>query len=73
MPHLQVPELQVSPDMLQASFVPHLQTPLVQVSDVPLQAATDAEHLQTLLEASQYEPDVCPEHEEAVPHLQDPD
>ena len=56
-PHMQVPELQVSPELLHASPVPHLQTPLVQVSDTPLHAATVAEHLQTLLAASQYDPD----------------
>ena len=52
-PHMQVPELQVSPDILQASPVPHLQTPLLQVSDVPLQEVTVDEHLHVLLEASQ--------------------
>ena len=72
-PHLQEPELHVSPEMLQASDEPHLQTPLVQVSDVPLQAATVAEHLHTLFAASQYDPVVCPEHVDAVPHLQEPE
>ena len=72
-PHLQDPELHVSPEILQASDVPHLQTPLVQVSDVPLQASTVAEHLQTLFAASQYDPEVCPEHVAAVPHLQVPE
>ena len=52
-PHLQEPELQVSPELVHASPVPHLQTPLVQVSVVPLHASTVAEHLQTLLGASQ--------------------
>ena len=73
MPHLQDPELQVSPEMLQASDVPHLQTPLVHVSEVPLQAATVAEHLHMLLVASQYDPAVCPEQVAAVPHLQEPE
>ena len=70
---MHVPELHVSPEMLQASDEPHLQTPFVQVSVVPLHASTVAEHLQTLFAASQYDPDVWPEHEDAVPHLQDPD
>ena len=72
-PHLQVPESQVSPELLHASFVPHLQTPLVHVSEVPLHAATVDEHLQTLLVASQYDPVVCPTHVEAVPHLHVPE
>ena len=53
LPHIQEPETQVSPEILQASPVPHLHTPLVQVSDVTLQEFTVAEHLQTLLLASQ--------------------
>ena len=52
-PHMQVPETQVSPALVQASPVPHLQTPLVQVSVVPLHASTVAEHLQTLFAESQ--------------------
>ena len=72
-PHLHVPESQVSPELLQASLVPHLQTPLVQVSEVPLHEATVDEHLQTLLVASQYDPVVCPTQVAAVPHLQDPE
>ena len=72
-PHLQDPELHVSPEILQASDEPHLQTPPVQVSDVPLQAATVAEHLHILFAASQYAPVVCPEQLVAVPHLQEPE
>ena len=72
-PHLQVPEVQVSPDILHASAVPHLQTPLVQVSVVPLQEDTVAEHLQTLLVASQYDPAVFPTQVAAVPHWHAPE
>jgi hypothetical protein len=57
-PHLQDPELQVSPALSHAVLVPHLHTPLSQVSVVPLQAETVDEHLQTLFVASQYDPDV---------------
>ena len=72
-PHLQVPDWHVSPELLQAAAVPHLQVPLSQVSVVPLQASTVEEHLQTLLAASQYVPDVCPTQVDAVPHLHAPD
>jgi PhoPQ-activated pathogenicity-related protein len=72
-PHIQVPELQVSPELLHASPVPHLHTPLVQVSDVPLQELTVDEHLHTLLLASQKDPVVIPTQVDAVPHKQDPE
>ena len=43
------------------------------MSVVPEQDATDAEHLQTLLAASQYAPVVKPWQDVVVPHLQAPE
>ena len=72
-PHIQVPEVQVSPELLHASLVPHLHTPLSQVSEVSLQASTVDEHLHTLLAASQYSPVVWPTQVDEVPHIQVPE
>ena len=72
-PHLQVPDWQVSPELLHAAAVPHLHVPLSQVSVVPLHASTVDEHLHTLFAASQYAPDVAPTQVDAVPHLHAPD
>ena len=72
-PHLQVPDWQVSPELLQAAAVPHLQVPLSQVSVVPVQASTVEEHLQALFVASQNFPEVWLTQVGAVPHLQTPD
>ena len=70
---MQVPLLHIGVDPAQAGFDPHLQTPFVHVSLVPEQDATDAEHLQTSLVASQYAPVERPRQDEAVPHLQFPE
>ena len=51
-PHMQVPDGQVSSALVHAAPVPHLHVPLSQVFVVPLHAATVEEHLQTLLAAS---------------------
>ena len=52
--------------------LPPTQTPSLQVGVGPLHAGTVSEHLQTLLDASQYAPEVKPEQDSDVPHLHFP-